>query len=64
MNRLEVAEGQEDGLGVWGQQIQTLTCRMDKKQGPTVEPRELYLIYPVINHNGKEYEKECISMYN
>ena len=36
--------GGMNGLGVWGQQIQTLTCRMDKKQGPTVEPRELYLI--------------------
>ena len=44
MNRLEVAEGQEDGLGVWGQQMQTLRYRMDKKQGPTVEPRELYSI--------------------
>ena len=32
MNRLVVAEGQEDGLGVWGQQVQTLTYRMDKKQ--------------------------------
>ena len=20
--------------------------------------------YPVLNHNGKEYEKECIHMYN
>ena len=20
--------------------------------------------YPVINHNGKEYDKECIYMYN
>ena len=20
--------------------------------------------YPVINHNGKEYEKECLHMYN
>ena len=20
--------------------------------------------YPVINHNGKEYEKECVYMYN
>ena len=44
MNRLEVAEGWEDGLGVWGQQMQTLTYRMDKKQGPTVEPREPYSI--------------------
>ena len=25
---------------------------------------ENYSQYPVINHNGKEYEKECIHMYN
>ena len=23
-----------------------------------------YIQYPVINHNGKDYEKECIYMYN
>ena len=23
-----------------------------------------YSQYPVINHNGKEYEKECICIYN
>ena len=23
-----------------------------------------YIQYPVINHNGKEYEKECMSMHN
>ena len=23
-----------------------------------------YSQYPIINHNGKEYEKECIYMYN
>ena len=23
-----------------------------------------YVQYPVINHNGKGYEKECIYMYN
>ena len=23
-----------------------------------------YIQYPVTNHNGKEYEKECICMYN
>ena len=23
-----------------------------------------YIQYPVINHDGKEYEKECIYMYN
>ena len=25
--------------------------------------RELYIQYPVINHNGKEYEKEYIYIY-
>ena len=23
-----------------------------------------YIQYPVINHNGKEYKKECMYMYN
>ena len=23
-----------------------------------------YIQYPVINHNGKAYEKECVYMYN
>ena len=23
-----------------------------------------YIQYPVINHNGKEYKKECTYMYN
>ena len=23
-----------------------------------------YIQYPVINHNGREYKKECIYMYN
>ena len=23
-----------------------------------------YIQYPVINHDGKEYEKECIHVYN
>ena len=31
-----------DGLGVWDQQMQTITNRMDKQQGPTVQQRELY----------------------
>ena len=32
---------------------------MDKQQGPSVQHRELFQ-YPVINHTGKEYEKEYI----
>ena len=45
------------GLGVWDQQLQTIIYRIDKQQGPTVQHRELYSI-SLINHNGKEYEKE------
>ena len=33
-----------DGLGVWGQQMQTIIYRMDKQQGPTVQHRKLYSI--------------------
>ena len=35
---------EKDGLGVWGQQMQTIIYRMDKQQRPTVEHRELYSI--------------------
>ena len=31
------AEGRRDGLGVWSSQIETITNRMDKQQGPTVD---------------------------
>ena len=30
----------KDGLGAWGQQMQTMTFRMDKQQVPTVQYRE------------------------
>ena len=33
-----------------------------KKQGPT-DSTGNYIQYPVINHNGKEYEKECVYIY-
>ena len=36
---------------------------MDKQQGPTVDTGS-YIQYPGINHNGKEYEKECVYVYN
>ena len=35
-------EWEREGLGVWGQQMQTIMYRMDKQQGPTVQHRELY----------------------
>ena len=47
-----------EGWGVQNQQWQTNIQRMDKQQGPTVLHRDIQ--YPVINHNGKEYEKEYI----
>ena len=34
--------------------------RMDKQQGSTAWHRKLYSVYPVINHNGKEYEKGSV----
>ena len=50
-----------DGLGVWEQQMQTIIYRLDK-QGPTVQDRELYQCL-VVNHDGKDYEKECVYIY-
>ena len=37
-------------------------AKLDKKQGPTVYSTGNYIQYPMINHNGKEYEKEYISI--
>ena len=34
---------------------------MGKQRGPT-DSTENYIQYPVINHNGKEYEKEYMYM--
>ena len=45
-NRPVVAQGERswgmDGARVWGEQMQTVTYRMDKQQGPTVQHGELY----------------------
>ena len=47
-NRSVVAKGKaglgRDGLGVWGWQMQTITQRMDKQQGPAAEHWEVYSI--------------------
>ena len=37
--------GGRDGVGDWGQQMYAFIYRIDKKQGPTVQHRELYSIY-------------------
>ena len=52
-----VGEVGRDGLGVWDQQMQTVTYRMDKEQGPTALHRELYSMSSE-NHDRKEHEKE------
>ena len=50
-----------DKTGVGGQQIQTAIYKIDRQQGPTI-----YIAqgaqYPIINLNGKEYEKS-INIY-
>ena len=33
-----------DGMEIWDSQMQTITYGMDKQQGPTAQPRELYSI--------------------
>ena len=52
----------KDKLRVWDQQIQTTMYKTDTQQGPTVWHRN-YIWCPTINHNGKEYEKECMYIY-
>ena len=47
-NRLAVAKTEavegRDGLGVWDEQMQTSEYRINKQQGPAVEPSQLYSI--------------------
>ena len=57
--RLFIAKGRRVGEG-WTGSLGLLDAnydRMEKQRGPTAQHRELYSLYPVINHNGKEYEK-------
>ena len=51
----EGAEREWDGLGVWGQEMQTIIFRMDKQQGPTVYSTENYIQSSGIEHDGKYY---------
>ena len=46
-----------DGLAAWDYQMQKLIYKMNKQQGPNYSTGN-YIQYPVINHNGKECEKE------
>ena len=50
-----------DKLGVWDQQIQTTVYKMNNEV--LLYSTRNYIQYLVINHNGKEYEKEYIYIY-
>ena len=52
-----------DGVGCWDQQMQTITYRLDKQQGPTVEHRELYSI-SCDKPSWKRILKNNVYMYN
>ena len=53
-----------EGLGVWSQQKQTITYRMDKQRGPMYSTGK-NTQYPVTNHNGKIMKKSVyIFKYN
>jgi len=57
----EVGEGWIGSLGLADANYSMY--RMDKQQGPTPCTRYCTrnnIQYPVINHNGKEYEKKCV----
>ena len=50
-----VPRGRWTGVGVGDLQMQTSIYRMDKQQGPGNSSQS-----PMVNHYGKECEKECI----
>ena len=43
-----------NGVGVWGQRMQTVICRMHKQQGRTVEHRELYSVIKLAHYLKKK----------
>ena len=51
----------ESKLGVWDWKIQTTIYKINKV---LLYGMGSYIQNPVINHNGKEYEKEYVCMYN
>ena len=50
------------GLEIWNQQMQTIYREWISNKVLLYSTGN-YIQYPVINHNGKEYEKECIYIY-
>ena len=56
-------EGAEDGLGVWGLADANLYKEWINNKVLLYSTGN-YIQYPVINHDRKEYKKECIYIYN
>ena len=54
---------ERQGQGVWGLHMPTITFRMDKQQGSTVQHNN-YIQSPGTDHDGKEYKKELKYIYN
>ena len=52
----------KDGPRVWEYQMQTIYIEGMNKV--LLQSTGNYIQHPVINHHGKEYEKECVHMYN
>ena len=57
-------ERRKDKLGVWDQQIQTTTYKIDKQQDPTAYHRELYSKSYNKNDgkNVKKYTHTCVQL--
>ena len=53
-----------DKLWIWDWQIQITIYKIDKQQCPTVYSTGSYIQYPVLNHNGEEYEYIYVCITN
>ena len=66
-NRLVAAKG-EEGRGGMEWEFGISRCKLlyigSIKNKVLLYSTGNYSQYPIINHNGKEYGKECIYMYN
>ena len=66
-NRLVVAEGERGGRELnW--EFEISRCKLVNIEWISnkvlLSSTRNYIQYPMINHNGKGYEKECIYIYN
>ena len=55
---------ERDGLGVWDGRCRLLYILTEGVDNNVVLcTTGNYIQYPIISHNGKEYEKECVYIY-